>query len=287
MKQFWQDSLSVIKLRISVMQIITVLWGYWLAHPNPSLNITVFFLAIGTFLVSSGAGMLNHYLERQTDTLMIRTQSRPLVTGRFNPGSVFIIGLLVSGVGLGLLFRYVTPSTGMIAGLTLLLYLLVYTPLKRFTWLNTAFGTIPGALPPFGGWVAGAVQAGLPPVGPGAWVLLVTLIAWQHPHFYAIGCLYKDDYKRAGLPILPNYDPEGARMRRHIIISCLILMLAGYQLYALTIMGFFGFIITLALTLYYFILGLKMIQNINPKTAKALVRGSIIYLVGLIIITAV
>lgn len=279
MKQFITDSLDIIKLRISLMQVITVVWGYWLAHPNPTWTITVTWLSMGTFVVSAGVGMLNHYLERQTDQQMVRTQNRPLPGGRFNPTWVFILGLCVTMVGVGILFRNVNGVAGFISMITAGLYLLVYTPLKRVSWLNTLVGAFPGGLPPVGGWATGALTAGVYPLGLGAWLVLAIFIAWQHPHFYAIGYLYKDDYKRAGIHILPNSDATGSRMRRHMFISVGVLTLATVWLYRLDVLSIVGLSIGLVLSAYYLKQSLDMVRTLTNTTAKALLKGSILYLV--------
>ena len=279
MKQFIIDSLDIIKLRISAMQVITVLWGYWLAGPKPTWTLTVVWLSLGTFIVSAGVGMLNHYLERQTDQYMIRTQNRPLPSGRFNQAWVFGLGLLVVMLGVGILFRNVNGATGFISTITVGLYLLVYTPLKRVTWLNTLVGAIPGALPPLGGWATGAIAAGAYPLGLGGWLLFAILVAWQHPHFYAIGYLYKDDYKRAGLHILPNIDTTGCRMRRHMFISIGVLSLATVWLYRLDVLSVIGLSVGLLLSVYYLKQSLDMVRTLTNTKAKALLKGSILYLI--------
>lgn len=279
MKQFISDSLDIIKLRISLMQIITVVWGYWLAHPSPKWTMTVTWLSIGTFMVSAGVGMLNHYLERQTDQYMLRTKNRPLPSGRFSHGWVFGLGLLITMIGVGLLFRNVNGVAGFISTITAGLYLLVYTPLKRVTWLNTLVGAIPGALPPLGGWATGALAANTYPLGLAAWLLLAILMAWQHPHFYAIGYLYKDDYKRAGLHILPNIDTSGSRMRRHMFMSIGVLSIATVWLYRLDVLSVIGLSVGLLLSVYYLKQSLDMVRILNNTKAKALLKGSIFYLV--------
>ena len=192
-----------------IMQLVTVSLGYLLASNLAKFNWGEFgWLLVSTALVASGAGALNHYMERESDAHMRRTENRPLPTGIIQPVSAFIFGILLVSVGIWIAFQYVQFWTAFLSLLTVFTYLMVYTPLKRLTWLNTFVGAVPGALPPVGGWVAVSGHFGW-----AAWVLFLILFAWQHPHFYAIAWLYKDDYAKGGFKMLPSEDPTGFETR--------------------------------------------------------------------------
>ena len=151
-------------------------------------------LLVGTGLTTCGSSVLNHYLERDVDGLMKRTRNRPLPTGRVKPGTALSMGFVLVLSGVFFLLFTAGLLTAFLALLSAFLYVVVYTPMKRQNWLNTSLGAVPGALPPVGGWTAatGAVD-------PGAVVLFLILFAWQHPHFYAIAWIFRDDYRRGGL----------------------------------------------------------------------------------------
>jgi heme o synthase len=154
---------------------------------------------VGTLLVSSGAAALNQFMERRFDSRMRRTGRRPLVTGSVPPSSALLFGVTLSILGLLYFDLWVNLVSMLIAGLTSLIYLLAYTPLKRITPLCTLVGAIPGAAPPLIGWTAATGT-----LDRGAWVLYALLFLWQFPHFMAIAWMYRDDYERAGYRVLPG-----------------------------------------------------------------------------------
>ena len=160
-----------------------------------------------TALVAAGAAALNQLLEREYDAKMRRTQSRPLPSGRLQPTTVAIFGGVSSVAGLVYLALAVNLLTSVLGAVTLISYLFIYTPLKRVTWLNTAIGAIPGALPPLMGWTAARNELS----GEG-WALFAILAFWQIPHFFAIAWMYRDEYAKAGFVMLPNVD---ARRQTH------------------------------------------------------------------------
>src|SRR6185369_14542017 len=174
---------------------------------------------LGTGLVASGAAALNQLLEREYDARMRRTKNRPLPSGRLQPTTVMVFGGVCACAGLLYLALAVNLTTSVIGAISLLSYLFIYTPLKRLTWLNTAIGAVPGALPPLMGWTA--AQGELSHKG---WALFAILAFWQLPHFLAIAWMYREEYEKAGFKMLPVIDPEGQRTGRQAVSHTLGLL---------------------------------------------------------------
>jgi heme o synthase len=190
------DYIALTKPRLSLMSIITALLGYFAA--DPVKNLPVFFaLTIGTSLAAAGAAILNQWLERIPDALMERTADRPLPRGVIQPTTALILGILTSVVGVGVLFIWTHPMTAWLGLATVVIYIAIYTPLKRVTPLSTEIGALPGAIPPLMGWIA--AEGTVTTLG---WVLFGILLTWQMPHFMAISWMYRDDYERGGFKML-------------------------------------------------------------------------------------
>jgi protoheme IX farnesyltransferase len=172
-----------------------------------------------TLLIAAGTATLNHYIERESDRYMRRTASRPLPSGQLQPREALWFGVTLCAAGA--LYLYFTA--GFLASglgvLTSVSYLLAYTPLKRRTVWATAVGAFPGAIPPMIGWVAATGT-----LDRGAWLLFAILFLWQFPHFYAIAWMYREDYARAGILMLPVVDREGTRTFRQIILTAIALV---------------------------------------------------------------
>jgi len=180
---------------------------------------------LGTALSASGANALNQWAERERDARMHRTANRPLPTGALTPPSVLVAGVLLSLAGLVLLWITCGLAAMTVSAACVLVYVLVYTPLKATTWTATFVGAIPGALPPLIGWSAAYREVGFQSLlDPGAISLFVLMFVWQLPHFFAIAWMYKDDYARGGFAILPVIDRTGARTSI-VIAACTILLI--------------------------------------------------------------
>src|SRR5208282_856481 len=187
------------------------------------INFSLFFNTLAaTGLVAMGASALNQLLEREYDAKMRRTQNRPLPAGRLQPATVAIFGGVSSVAGLVYLALAVNLLTSVVGAVTLISYLFIYTPLKRVTWLNTAIGAIPGALPPLMGWTA--ARNGLSGEG---WALFAILAFWQLPHFFAIAWMYRDEYAKAGFVMLPNVDADGSRTAHQSVSNALALFIVS------------------------------------------------------------
>ncbi|MEE9189755.1 MAG: heme o synthase, partial [Candidatus Neomarinimicrobiota bacterium] len=198
--------IDLTKPRIIVMILVTTAFSFYLAaHGFQPYNLLAAVL-IGTALLKGGAATLNHYLERDADSLMERTRSRPLPAGIIPPQNALSFGLILILFGVIILLLYVNLLTAFLGLLSVFLYVLVYTPAKRITWINTTIGAIPGALPAMGGWAAATGTLDW-----GAWIMFGIIFFWQHPHFYAIATMCREDYNKAGFKMLPVIDIDGTR----------------------------------------------------------------------------
>src|SRR3989454_1540616 len=202
----WGSTLSdywaLTKPEVNFLILITTAVGFYLGCGNearPFPVISLFNTLLGTLLVASGTGTLNQYIEREFDAQMRRTARRPAAAGRLKPAAVLTFGIVLAVTGSIYLAIAANLLASLLAILTLLTYLFVYTPLKRKTPLCVLFGAFPGAMPPLIGWAA--ASGGL---NSEAWTLYAALFLWQFPHFMAIAWMYREDYDRAGYLVLPK-----------------------------------------------------------------------------------
>lgn len=209
----WADYLALTKPRLNLLVILTTLAGYYLGMDDAAPLSRLIHTVVGTTLVAAGSAALNQLWERHTDRLMKRTAQRPLPARRLAPGVALWFGVALSAVGLVELWVYANPLSSLVALVTLLSYLVWYTPLKLRTSLSTIVGAIPGALPPLIGWAAATGALSL-----GGWVLFGIVFLWQMPHFLAIAWMYRDDYARAGMPLLPVLEPSGRSTGRQAVL---------------------------------------------------------------------
>jgi heme o synthase len=207
------DFLALTKPRLNLLVLVTTLAGLYLGSPGGVALALAAHTLIGTALVAGGAAALNQVWERDTDRRMRRTRSRPLPRGRLGVAEGTGFGIALAVAGLIELAYGATPAAAVVAGLTLVSYVLVYTPLKTRTSLATLVGAVPGALPPVIGWAAATSEVTMP-----ALVLFGIVFFWQMPHFLAIAWMYKDDYASAGIPLLPVVEPDGRRTGRQALL---------------------------------------------------------------------
>jgi heme o synthase len=204
---------------VSFLVVMTTAAGYYMGTRGPVAWMHMLHAVFGTTLIAAGTAALNHYLERETDRTMRRTAERPLPSGVLQPLEALAFGVVLSIAGATDLF---VSSGALACGLgvaTCLSYLLAYTPLKKRTVWATFVGAFPGAIPPMIGWVAATGS-----LDRGAWLLFAILFFWQFPHFHAISWMYREDYARAGILMLPVVDREGSRTFRQIILSAAALV---------------------------------------------------------------
>jgi heme o synthase len=200
------DYLALTKPRLNFLVVATSAAGYYLGAPAAPDLTAMTFAVIGTALVAGGAAVLNQVYERRTDALMRRTRGRPLPDGRVAPGDARTFGVVLSASGLALLAARANLLAAALAAATLVIYLSIYTPMKRRTSLATLVGAVPGALPALIGWTSSHGRVSI-----GGAALFAIVFLWQIPHFMAIAWMYRDDYRRAGFPMLPVIEPDGRR----------------------------------------------------------------------------
>ena len=210
---------TLTKPDVTFLVVITTVAGFYLGSRGPLDWPLLLHTLGGTLLVAGGTAALNQYIEREMDSLMRRTAARPLPSGVLQPREVLIFGVSTIVVGTVWLLLAVNWLAALVAVATSVLYLGLYTPLKTRTTLSTAVGAIPGALPPLIGWAAARGSLSL-----GGWVLVAILFFWQFPHFMAIAWIYREDYARAGIQMLPVVDKKGDATFRQIITTSAILV---------------------------------------------------------------
>jgi protoheme IX farnesyltransferase len=269
------DYIALTKPRLNVLVVATSAAGYYLgASSTGTLNVPIRAAAVaGTALVAGGAAALNQVYERDTDALMRRTRTRPLPDGRLTAADARVFGLVLSAAGLTLLGALTNLLATALALATLIVYLTVYTPMKRRSPMATLVGAVPGALPPLIGWVASHGQLSL---AGGALFLIVFL--WQIPHFMAISWLYRDDYGKAGFPMLPVIEPDGRRTGRQAVWYAVALVPASLipTLAGLSGLAYGGVAIVLGGALLG--LAIRFAATRSERSARWLFLGSIAYL---------
>ena len=272
-RQRLADFLALAKPRVVLMVVLTTLVGYYLGAVAELDYLRLLHLLMGTALAAGGTLALNQFLERDVDARMLRTRMRPLPDGRLQPGEAAAFGSLVTFGGLAYLLVAVGPGATAITAATAALYLGVYTPLKQVSPLCTVLGAIPGALPPVAGWVAATGELGV-----GASVLFAILFLWQLPHTLAIARLYRDDYARAGIRVLPVVDPDGGSTERQIVTGCLALHAAALLPTLVGLTGGVYFFGALVLGALFLVAGTAQALRPSVPAARRVVIASIVYL---------
>ncbi len=267
------DYLALTKPRLNVLVVATSAAGYYLGSTGAIDALSMTEAVVGTALVAGGAAVLNQLYERDTDALMRRTRTRPLPAGRVSTDAARAFGLVLSTAGLVILAARANWLSAGLAFATLLTYLVIYTPMKRRSPLSTIVGAVPGALPALIGWSAshGTIDRG------GA-ALFAIVFCWQLPHFMAIAWLYRDDYAKAGFPMLPVIDPEGRRAGKQAVYWGLLLVLASLDPSFSGLAGRVYLAVALVLGAALFYLAVRFASARNEQTARALFYGSITYL---------
>ncbi len=270
------------KPRIVSMVLVTTVIGYVLGGgwpPNPFLlGLTL----LGTALAAGGAAALNNYLERDLDARMVRTRDRALPSGRIEPAHALSFGVLCVLLGVALLVWRINLISGFLVLLSAFLYVIVYTPLKRVTWLNTTIGAVPGAIPPLSGWTAATGE-----IGWGGVLLFLILFAWQHPHFYSIAWMYRDDYRRAGFRMLSCRPDNGRMLFRQTFLFTAILIGVSVALVAIGLTGWIYLAGALGLGALVIAAGLRFARSRSDTAARMLLRATLVYLPVLLILIVV
>ena len=270
------------KPKITLMILISTALGYYIGGAGIVQAYHFILTLLGAAMVSGGAGTLNHYIERDFDILMERTRSRPIPAGIIGANTALTFGLIQVLCGLIILLLGANLLTAFLAFLTTFLYIFVYTPLKRITWLNTTIGAVPGALPPLGGWAAATGHVNLD-----AWILFAILFLWQHPHFYAIALMCKDDYSKAGFKMLPVMENDGRRTNRQIIWHAFLLIPISVLPVFTGVLGSLYLWGAVLFGITYLMASLPLIKNYSINNAKLLLQVSVMYLPCLLVLILV
>jgi protoheme IX farnesyltransferase len=267
------DYAALTKPRLNLLVVATSAAGYYLGSPSAPQFLPMAQAVAGTALVAAGAAVLNQVYERDTDALMPRTRMRPLPDRRVTTEEAQVFGLVLAGAGVALLAVAANALSALVAVATLLIYLAVYTPLKRRSAISTLVGAVPGALPPLIGWTAGhgAIAAG-------GWTLFAIVFLWQIPHFMAIAWMYREDYRLAGFPMLPVVEPDGRRTGRQAVLYALALVPVSLLPAVVGITGPAYFWTALVLSLALLWLSVRFASSRSDGAARALFYGSITYL---------
>ncbi len=261
------------KVRLTAMVLVTTAVGYLLASTGPIRWTGLAMTILGTGLAAIGAGTFNQLLEIDRDAKMERTRNRPLPAGLLSPAHALVFGTAATAAGLGILNELVNPLTAALGLANVLVYTLIYTPLKPRTTLNTLVGAVCGALPPVMGWTGAANQ-----LSPEAGLLGSILFFWQVPHFLSFVWLYRADYANAGYRMLPVGDPSGRFTCLTIVLYSLALLPLGL---AATFWGIAGYLFgaaSLVLGLGLFLLALRLRSAKTQQNARRMFLASIAYL---------
>lgn len=270
---FLADLVDLTKLRLCALALAMTALGYCVGSGEAVDWGRLTVALIGTALVGAGCGAVNQWMERDIDALMHRTRNRPLPSGRMNAGFALGFGTVCLVLGFIVLLVGVNLITALLGVMTFLTYLVAYTPLKRTSSISTLVGAIPGAMPPLMGWTAATGRMDLE-----GWILFAILFLWQVPHFLAIAWIYREDYARAGLPILSVIDLEGGATSKQVLLySSMLLPLSLVP----TLIGLTGpayFFGALFLGLGFFVFSVYLAIFRTKVYARRLFFASIIYL---------
>jgi len=267
------------KPRIAVMVLFSAAVGFVLGGRGASHPTTLGLTLLGTGLVAAGASAWNQVLERNRDALMRRTSRRPLPAGLLGVGEAAFFASALAILGLLVLLMATTVTASLVAAVTFVLYVAVYTPLKPVTTFNTAVGAIPGALPPVIGWAAATGTLGIE-----AFALFLILFLWQFPHFFAIAWVHRDDYARGGHRMLPSVDPDGKITAGQSVAFALVLVPAGLLPTVVGVAGGLYFVGALALGLMYLAASVRFLLGRDDASARGLMRASFFYLPAILLL---
>lgn len=261
------------KPRVVMMILVTTLVGYYLGTAGPTDWLGLFHTLASTALAAGGTLALNQYLERDLDSVMIRTRTRPIPDGRLDPGSALWFGTAMASLGIAYQSLAVGMLPAIVTGTTTTTYLFLYTPMKRWTPFCSLVGAVPGALPPVTGWVAARGS-----MGPEPWVLFAILFLWQVPHSLAIARLYRDDYARAGIRVLPAIDPGSPTTERQILVNTVALLTVALLPALLGFVGQTYFVAALVLGLGLIASAARLVRSRSLADARRLLYATLIYL---------
>ena len=265
--------IDLTKPRITWLILMSTGVGYYFGMKNGFHWLIFLHTLIGTALIASGTAALNQWWEHLADAKMNRTKMRPIPAGLVSPGQALVFGTVLSIVGFLELWVGVNALTGILGALTLMSYLFLYTPMKQRSPHATTIGAIPGAMPPLIGFAAASGTLNLE-----AWVLFGILFLWQFPHFYSIAWMYRDDYARAGIRMLPVVEPDGASTSRQIVAFSVILIPFSLLPVFLAMTGKIYFVGAVVLGMYFLYAGVRVARERTLVRARGVLLASVLYL---------
>lgn len=271
--RFASDFSQLVKARLTLLVLLTTAVGFYLAAQAPVSFVGLFHAVFGTSLAAAAAAALNQWWERRADALMERTRIRPIPAGRMRPCDALVIGGLLGVAGVVYLAVYCNWLSAFLAGLTIVLYIFAYTPLKKISTANTLVGAISGAIPPMVGWAAARGQ-----LNAGAWSLFAILFFWQMPHFFALAWMYRADYARAGFQMISADDETGARSASQSVLFCLLLLIVGSIPGYIEISSIIYVPISIVLGGGFMAMAMRFHKQATPRSARWLFLASITYL---------
>ena len=265
--------LELTKPRITWLILMSTGIGYFFGWDG-SVNLWLLFHTIlGTGLIASGTAALNQWYEHEADAKMLRTNKRPIPSGRVSADKALWFGVAIALLGFVELCLGCNVVTGLLGAFTLVSYLFVYTPMKQKTWWSTTVGAIPGAMPPMIGFAASRGN-----LTPEAWILFAILFVWQFPHFYAIAWMYREDYGRAGIRMLPVVEPDGNSTSRHMVAFALALIPISLLPAFYAMSGKFYLIGALLLGMAFLYATWQVFSDRTVLKARGVLKASVIYL---------
>jgi protoheme IX farnesyltransferase len=268
-----RDFVTLAKPRLNLLVVASALAGYAMADGEPLGLLRICGVLLGTLLVAGGASAFNQVLERDIDARMRRTRTRPLPDQRLQPIEGVLFGAASTSVGALMITAASNILAAVVALTTLVVYVAIYTPLKRRTSFSTVIGAIPGALPPIVGWAAASGE-----ITGKAWTLFGIMFLWQLPHFLAIASMYREDYARAGLPMLPVLEPDGRSTGRQAVVYAAALIPLSLAPAPLHMAGRVYFAGALALGLAFLWLTFRFAMTRSTRDARRAFFGSLAYL---------
>jgi protoheme IX farnesyltransferase len=272
-----RDFLALGKPELTLLSVLTALGGAYLGRADGASYVPLFWTFLGTLLVGAGAGALNMLLEWRYDAEMKRTERRPLPAGRVSGAEAATFGILCSAGGIVTLGLFTTLTAMLLASVTLVTYLMLYTPLKRLTPFATVVGAVPGALPPVIGWAATRGTIGLE-----GWGLFAILFFWQMPHFLSLSWMYRRDYERAGYRLLAVLDRDGSVIRRQILVFTAALLPASVFPTYIGMCGELYFAGASLLSIGFLLAAFRWVRPLSGVSARRLFLASLVYLPTLI-----
>jgi protoheme IX farnesyltransferase len=261
------------KPRIAFMLVLTAAAGFYLGAKNDFDLLLFINSIIGISLLAFGVATLNQVWEKRTDALMERTAKRPLPTQKITGTEALIFGILLCVVAEIYLAFLVNDLTALLGLIVIIGYVLLYTPLKTRTSASTAIGAIPGAMPPLMGWTSSANEISL-----GAWILFAMLFLWQFPHFLAIAWMYREQYAKAGILMLPVVEPEGKITARQIVTFTILLLPISLAPFFIGLAGWIYLVGASLLGIWFLWTSVKTARTKSVENARKLLLVSVLYL---------